>query len=753
MGERLRKLFGRDFDAIKLREYVEDGIMPDDMDGSLSAVRMAMRAAESEVGALPITHSPSLYGPPYNAGNYTTVVPSLQFNSKRGTDAGETIKTNPLQFAPVWRLALRIGSLAIKVYDLNLDTGVRNENLRHPAYQLIRHPNKVLTRPLLVGGMVKDMLTCGAGAWYKKRDIRGGPPIELWPIPRRALIPVRDPEEIIHEFRLNVFGVEPVRIPFEDVCYFRLMPGIDDWATGMAPIGPLASVGDFGQSGIDSMTDLFDHAMLERIYVDLHGKELHPRNRNRLENQMANARQDRYGIPIMEDGATIESFGGRGPDQSIIVDAVKLATALITEAYGMPQNEEDLKFFYGETVQPIADAIEQELERSLMPEWDKSKPTSIVSFPEFAFRQVLEGDPLQRAQMHQIEALSGQKKIDEIRKDKNLPPLEDGAGDVTLVPINTRELMSMEQMNAQADAKAEAAASFISTGTPTKGSTGGFGGSQGQRTDGITAPTGKQNLANKPNAKALPPSKARSAASTSRAKALGEMRSRNIATTGSRLMGRLRAVMKRDVESIKRVLKANPAVLPSETDTRDEIQRSEVEVARHLRGYMIQIAEVAYSEGNGLFSLDALRADKPPLPLEVMQAIESRASYVASRFTSVRTKALSDLLVRAYDEDWTPERLSQEIAQRWDEITVGMAQGIANTELAYAHSEASVASWKGNGVGMVDFIFGGGPCTTHACEEIAAGGPYSIDGLGSEDIPPIHPTCGCYLVPAGLEAV
>jgi HK97 family phage portal protein len=734
----------REIEEMKLREYRE-GQIPDDLEGSLHAIKLAIRAAEmTDAGLPPLSDgSPDLYGPPFYSGNYSTVVPRLDFPSKTFDEAGEAARKNPLQFKPIWRLAMRIGALPIKVYDINPDTGVRTENLRHKAYQLLRRPNEVLTRPLLLAGMVKDMLTTGAGAWYKKRDSRGGPPIELWPIPRRALRPIRDPEEIIQGFTLNVFGAEPVRLPFEDVCYFRLMPGLDDWAIGTSPLASLAGVGDFGMSGIDAMTDLFDHAMLERIYVDLHGKELHPRNRNRLENQIANARQDRYGIPIMEDGATIESFGGRGPDQRILVDAIELAVSLITDTYGMPQKEEDLKFFYGETVQPIADAIEQELERSLMPEFEV-KGSKVVSFPEFAFRQILEGDPMQRAQMHQIEILSGQRKVDEVRKDDNLPPLENGAGDVTLVPINTRELMSLEQQQQQQSQ------SQITTGTPTKGSTGGFGGSQGQKQDGITAPTGKQKLALPPDT-STPPSKARSAAGDARSVALGKMRDAAIQSTAARLMGRLRSVMNRDVQGIKQLSSKGAQLLPAREDAQDVIARSTVEVARHLKGYMLQIAEVANTEADALFMSDSVRA-ATSLSATIQQAIATRAQYVADRFTAVRTNALSELIIKAYDEDWSNAQLADAITARWGEISTGMAEGIANTELSFAHTQATLDAYKRNGVQLVDFIFGGGPCTTGMCEDVSAGGPYEAMGMGAEDIPPLHPTCGCYLVPAGLDS-
>jgi hypothetical protein len=84
-----------------------------------------------------------------------------------------------------------------------------------------------------------------------------------------------------------------------------------------------------------------------------------------------------------------------------------------------------------------------------------------------------------------------------------------------------------------------------------------------------------------------------------------------------------------------------------------------------------------------------------------------------------------------------------------------LVDGVARTEMAFAHEEAAKAAWRQAGVRELDFVFGGGPCTTHVCEDAALNGPYAV-GQGIGDVgasftgastPPLHPSCTCFMVP------
>lgn len=398
-----------------------------EVDGQSEEGMAAVRAASLQ-----------LYGTTYgNSSSFQTgpaafygvdYVPPLAFNSRKKV-ANQAANTNPLLLGPMWRIATRIGALPIKVFEIDEKTGERSDDSQHPGYKLLRRPNDILTRPLLFSGTTMSMLQYGAAYWFKQR--KNGKVVELWPIPAPIIAPVRSATSLVSYFRLTQNG-KPTKLKTKDVCFFRMIPDPANWMGNMSPLQALGEVSDFGSSALEASTEFFDKSILGRIYIDMHGKELTPPARRRLAAQMEIARRDRFGVPVLEDGATMESMG-IPPDAAFLTSAIDSARKMVNETLGMPdqENNDFERLFYGEVIQPIADAIEQELERSLFVEWP-NKP----AFPEFQFREILAGDPLQRAQLHHIKILSAQETPDEARKSENLPPLPDGAGEQAFLPLN-----------------------------------------------------------------------------------------------------------------------------------------------------------------------------------------------------------------------------------------------------------------------------------------------------------------------------
>lgn len=409
----------------------------------------------------------------YGASGYT-VVPSLRFSSQRETrDALGAAEANPLLFSPIYRLATRIGGLPIRTYELLPEMGPqpqgqpqelpsnvtplerarsrgvhlaawnieamrqlgRDEAPLHPGHLLLIQPNALMTRQSLFAGTTASMLIHGRAAWLKDRSAEGEPPTELWPIPANKLFPHVDPKGLIDYFELRGAGVRTQRLEVKDVCYFRLMPSFSDWASGASPLQALGKVAEFGEAALSALTELFNTGILSPLWIDLHGKELSTKALQRLRAAMAAARSDRYGIPIMEGGATLEELGS-GPSTELMTTSATMAQNLIAEAFGLPLDG-DPKRFYSEAVQPIADAIETELVRSLFSEWPE-RP----AFAEFQFRDILKGSPAERIALHRDAILSGQETINEARRDENRPPIE--GGDVAYVPLNVLPIQTAQ---------------------------------------------------------------------------------------------------------------------------------------------------------------------------------------------------------------------------------------------------------------------------------------------------------------------
>ena len=655
----------------------------------------------------------------YDERGSMSIVPYLDPRAG-GVTTKPDLEKNPLAFGPVWKLATRIGALPIKVYSISKD-GVRSERGDHPAYTLLRRPNPVLTRNLMVAQVVTDLLWHGRAGWLKARE-GDTPPVELWPIPGHALGFDGDKKNLIRRFTIaTTAGKKPVRV--EDVCYFRLLPDPKNLAEGVSPFGPLTTIANLGQSAIDAGTDMFDHALLGRLSAMVKGS-LSTRAFNRLRRQLEAIRRSKYSIPLLEEGLELKDH--QGPSDEVVINAVSMATEVIRDALGLPKDGNS-RAFWEDAVQPIADAIEQEIERTLMTEWPDQP-----AFPEFAFRDKLRGDPLQRAQLHQTRILSGQETPDEARRDENLPPLPDGAGDQAFVPLNLVPISQSEETG--------------ETGKPEpKDSSGGLGGNEGKGTlAAASAVSG--DLAMRARAKSN----------------WGTLRDKIIRRNTDALARRLRSVINKEAKAVKAAIGGDARQaraeepLPSIAELKRIIARSDSDVAEVLERFMRQTADTS---GPGAAELvDGEFTDEV---LDRLQEVYTeRAAAVTERFAGVRGDRVIGLVEDAVSKGTAMRELASQISTAYEKLGTNYADGLARTEVAFAHEQAALVTWADAGIRQMEVVFGGGECTTGVCEDVAKGGPYrlgeSLDTVGASfegsDAPPLHPGCTCFSVPYVEEA-
>lgn len=651
------------------------------------------------------------------------LIPTLTFSSQRQRNpksGDQAITENPLLFAPVYRLAIRLGGLPIKVF--GIDAGEKKELPEHPAYTLLRRPNPITPRNLMVAGTVLSMFRYGRMGWLKERD-NAGNIVALWPIPGAVLRPKRDPKRLISQFEIVVPGEPPEPLDVSEVCYFRLLPNFDDWADGTSPVATLGETSEFGGEAIKAMIDLFVEGFLERLYMDLHGKELSDERKNALADQVKAARRTPRGVPMMEDGATLEPMG-TPPSNDIMTTAVESSQKIMLDTFALPPlDDRQQRLYYSEAVQPLADAIEQELERSLMPEFEGA------AFPEFQFREILKGTPAERITAHRDAILSAQETPNEARRDENKPPLE--GGDDLFVPLNVWPVTS-------------AAAS--SGNPPAAGSKGGLGGSEG---------------------KGVMPNTPQPRAASLRAAHLAswkEHRTHIVASQAEGFTRRIRGLLSQEQKSLNAAIRAHVRtgvgarakedinVPPLERLLQSLDPAVDAELIRFLRQFMDQTSEQAFRAAADFVA----GAEVGEIPDSLLELLDRRAHAVTSRFGLLRTEKLKDLFSAAIDNGWTAAQLSEAVNKLYGEtLKVHLADGIGRTEMGFAYEEAAKAFWRTAGIRQVDFIFGGGPCTTGVCIDAAAGSPYDLGteigdvGFSFEGAtsPPLHPSCDCLMVP------
>ncbi len=700
------------------------------------------------------------------------IVPPLAEARRRGgiTERGTKLRTNPFIAYPAWRLGMRISTLGIKVMSLNLPPGDENrperarmrvahsqgrmrahdldsrlgstEATNHPAQALIDSPNPSMTRQLLMAGTVVGMLVNKRAAWVKERDPRTGTVTALWPIPDHVLHVVTNQSSIIDHFEARS-GAEVLAVyePSE-VCYFRLMPDLYNWADGFTPFDALTPVAEFGLSALESLTDLFDYGLLQRIYIDLKGKTLEENDADaagKLAMQLAQVRTSKGHIPVMEDGATIESFG-EGSDDKEMHNALDRAEHIIDRMFSL--DAKDSASFYTEAVQPIADVIEHELERSFFSEW-----TDEVLYGEFSFREAMKGTPAERIEMHQKAIFSMQETPNEARIEEGKPPIE-GAASELWGPLNLWTVDALDESQRRNT-------NGVDSGQG-KSSGGGIGGTEGKGTL-LSLPTGNQ-VGQDPTPDAprgLGTTGRMRAPSTNRLAASWRTTRDRITDRHAEAFGRrVKAFLRGESKALNRHLTPTvrakaEAGLPAVQELIDAIAGTDDEFARLLVAFMGQAGSEAWKAAAELVGAEAKAVDAA-----LKGFYETRAAFVAERFMLARQEVLARLFSEAIANGQRASDLAAAIGEQYESLATHFTDSISRTEMAMATERAALASWHAGGVSQVEFIFGGGPCTTGVCQDASLGGPYDIgdtlanvgESFEGADSPPLHPSCTCFLV-------
>jgi HK97 family phage portal protein len=678
------------------------------------AVSKLRSAALTRASGL-LTKARSASVPMYGSGaSPSTIVPRLDIRGVLAANVrpiDEIVTTNPFIAGPIYKVAMRMGALPIKVYRIE-ESGVRRENAQHPAYKLFRKPNPEVTSALMVTHMVIDLLSIGRHGWLKQREDEDGPPVELWPIPGSMLKPEKDDRNIIKHFW--VYGAPGKRYPVrkEDVCYFRLLPHPTELEKGLALFGTLGKIAAVGDDAVDASGEMLRNQMLGRHSVTVSG-EIGDEAFTRLEGQIQAMMRNRFHVPVLEGGAKLEDH--EGAEGEIVVSSLALVRNFIAETISLPKDD-DSKSFDQNVIQPIAHPIEQEWERTLMPEWE-----SDPAFPEFAFRDRMRGDPLQRAEWHRAAILSGQETPNEARRAENLPPM--AGGDVLLLPLNMIAVTDVIDPSSEEPRKKDSA-------------------------EGLGGDEGKDTMASTRAAREATVARARSNWAT--------MRERAIQRNAEAAARRLRSTIKKEAKTIKGSLTSSGSsraatAFPTAAEIRKMVGRSDADVRDVLTQFLRQTGETAAEPAAEAVGHELSEGALERLP----KVFASRAKDVSKTFGKHRSDRIVALVKDAVDKGTSARDLATQIGETYDDITVYRVDGLARSEMAWAHEQAALVTWADAGIERIDVVHGGGPCTTGVCERNADNGPYrlgeTLDNVGASfedaDAPPFHPGCTCFAAP------
>lgn len=708
---------------------------PEASNGSAPAdgsVRRAVRAA-----------SIALYS---GSPGAVSVVPRVDLPRQRSPWGMDRVRANAVLMKAPWTVGFKMGAIPIKVFRQTDPVGgghpIPTEAPDHPGYQLIRRPAEIevpLTRNHLVSGTVASMIMYGKGAWWKDRN-PGEPPSGLWPIPGRFIRPIADPRGLVGRYSLSVPGqpVKPLRV--EDVCYFRLMPDPDNWLEGWSPFQALFAAGDVAAGAAGSWQQVFRTGVLQRLWVALKGKIDDEVAFSRLEAQLEKMVGAGQGIPLLEEEAELKTAGD-GPNRELLQASWDWAVALVDWLFDLKGDRSD---FYGDVVAPIADAIEQELERSL---FEMEFPND-RAYPQFMYRSILIGSPKEQAEYWQTRIQSGQASPNMALVAQDAAPVD--GGDALYVPLN---------MVAITPGDASPAA-LPGAPSPPKDSSGGLGGEQGKGTQ----PTAGQGVGAKVAAW-----NQRAQMRAERRSNWGTVRARVLEAHAGAMSRRMRGVLAKEQKAIAAALipggrlRQHQQPLPPLDELLPLIEQSDPEIAAILKSQMDAVAREAASHAAKFLGPN----EEAEVRAAVFDLVNSRSTLVAERFSDYRARGLRNTLLA-----WSQQgnelagvsgvadiRDLATLLDSWGTQAAHFVDGIARTESAFAFERSAMVTWADAGITLTDFVFGGGPCRTGVCEEQAAASPMQmgtgLDNVGATfegtDAPPLHPSCTCYLVPSEVQ--
>jgi hypothetical protein len=647
---------------------------------------------------------------------------------------------NPILAGPIFQTAFRTGAMPVKFFSLGApdpDTGrrQRKEASDHPAYQLWLEPNPDLTPNLLISGTVAGMYIYKRIAWWKERPNQNKPPgpgnepVALWPIPGPWLKVLSSPNRIIGGYELAVPGESPKRLRYEDVMLFRFMPDPQSWYASVSPAEAIIRAAGWTDAATHAMTKLFRRSLLQRLWIDLQGQELDDDARDRLRTEVEIAMNTPDGVPVMESNALLKSIT-QGPADDLLRQAVDSAEKLARRVLGMPENVDDLPLFYAEVIQPITDAIEWELKRTLMTEWPQQK-----AFPQFQGFEIVEGTPAQRAERRRTQILSGQLTPNEARSEDDRPPVE--GGDEIFVPLNV--VVAKDLVNGGGDRT-----DLPNAKPPRSGSAGGFGGQEGRTTGGasITKLTPRQQQAARMadlGADPLLRAKAQKNWLTVRDRVLNS-RSTSVER---RLRGAVKAEMKKlrswvapDGKQPAKDATVGAIVDPNRQTT---LEATDEEIAQLLDETMRRTAQEAYVNAATILKTDIELTDQLPFAVDVM--LQARVRSIVNALHDRRQQAFNEMAGIMNAREW-----DQTLKEKWEDVANHLVNVIGKTETAWAFERGAAMAW--HDLGYTELAVAGeqdGTCRTGVCDQAVE------QTFGAYDVPtPLHPGCEHFAVPAGM---
>lgn len=370
------------------------------------------------------------------------------------TDSGVVVNgRTALGYPPLWRginlISNSVSGMPVDVYRRKGEDRVPAK--KHPAFKLIhRKASPVQTAVKFRKTLTSHALLYGNGFAAIERNAMQEP-VALWPVdPRRVMIVFEDDDQLGGEL-WYIISLANGRI---------LLPSRD-----MLHVCGLSHDGISGLSVVDLMADALGVGMAAQrfgakffgegsnssgvLMVPGHFDEEKIRNTMSAWKEMNAGLKNSHKVALLQDGAKFEKFSVPPDSAQFLQTRNYEVRATVANILGVPPHllgddtrtshnslEQENKSYLNHSLDPWLIEWEQELQQKLLSARQLESNSHFVEFNRAAsvnmeFKEKIDG------LFRQIEM--GMLTVNEARKIQNLPPIDDGTGDIRYRPANWME--------------------------------------------------------------------------------------------------------------------------------------------------------------------------------------------------------------------------------------------------------------------------------------------------------------------------
>lgn len=332
-------------------------------------------------------------------------------------------------------IAQTIATLSLHAFE-KVD-GDREKVSDHPISKLIRTPNPMMTSIDWLESLMNRVLLYGNSFDYL--DYVGGRPVAIYPLDNNKVRIIRTDGELLYRVTINNVSrdLEPHQILH---CKGFSKNGVE----GISPIANAARTIAAGLS-MDRMSQkFFDNGQFLGGILK-HPERLDDQARSNLRTQIEKQHRgvdNSFRMMILQEGMDYEPLG-IPQDQAQFVEQKKLNILDILRIFHVPSHmmavtEGSMSFasvehmgisFYRNTIRPWLKKLEAEFNQKLWLEAEKDR-----YYLEFDPASILRGDQKSEDESFKTGSQWGWYSLNEIRRKKNLPPIENG--DLHYRPMN-----------------------------------------------------------------------------------------------------------------------------------------------------------------------------------------------------------------------------------------------------------------------------------------------------------------------------